>query len=106
MVFYLLWKSENEYFDNLAHLVSTNTINSKLPWKTTKLVLKLGKPSTSIPTLFMNIEFAEDNLQKAYMLNAYFTYQTFVSIGLYRNSNLSNILSSTLKFPSKILRMH
>ena len=70
-------KSEKEYFDNLDNLLSTNT-NSKLFWKTTKQVLKLGKSSTSIPTLFMNNEFAENNLQKANMLNAYFTSQTFV----------------------------
>ena len=70
-------KSEKEYFDNLDNLISTNT-NSKLFWKTTKQVLKLGKSSTNIPTLFINNEFAEDNLQKANMLNAYFTSQTCV----------------------------
>ena len=70
-------KSEKEYFDNLDNLLSTRT-NSKLFWKTTKQVLKLGKSSTNIPTLFMNNEFAENNLQKANMLNAYFTSQTFV----------------------------
>ena len=46
-------KSEKEYFDNLDNLLYTNT-NSDLFWKTTKQVLKLGKSSTNIPTLFMN----------------------------------------------------
>ena len=70
-------KSEKEYFDNLDNLLSTIT-NLDLFWKTTKQVLKLGKPSNSIPILFMNNEFAENNLQKANMLKAYFTSQTFV----------------------------
>ena len=70
-------KFEKEYFDNLDNLLSTNT-NSKLFWKATKQVLKLGKPSTNIPTLFMNNAFAEDNLQKANMLNAYFPSHIFV----------------------------
>ena len=71
-------RSEKEYCDNLDQLLSNNTTNSKLFWKTTKQILKLGKSSTNIPTLVMNSEFAEDNLQKANMLNSCFTSQTFV----------------------------
>ena len=71
-------KSVKEYYDNLDQLLSNNAINSKLFWKTTKQILKLGKSSTNIPTLAMNSELAEDNLQKANMLNSYFTSQTFV----------------------------
>ena len=71
-------KSEKEYYDNLDQLLSSNTTNSKLFWKTTKQKLKLGKSSTNIPTLDMNSELAEDNLQKANMLNSYFTSQTFI----------------------------
>ena len=71
-------KSEKEYYDNIDQLLSSNTTNSKLFWKTTKQILKLGKSSTNIPTLVMNSELAEDNLQKAIMLNSYFTSQTFV----------------------------
>ena len=71
-------KCEKEYYDNLDQLLSSNTTNSKLFWKPTRQILKLGKSSTNIPTLVINSELAEDNLQKANMLNSYFSSQIFV----------------------------
>ena len=48
--------SKKNYFDKLDRLLSTNTTNSKLFWKTAKQVLNLGKSSNSIPTLKLNNE--------------------------------------------------
>ena len=63
--------SKKKYFDKLDRLLSTNTTNSKLFWKTARQVLNLGKSSNSIPTLKLNNEFAEDDIRKANMLNAF-----------------------------------
>ena len=64
--------SKKKYFDKLDRLLFTNTTNSKLFWKTAKQVLNLGNSSNSIPTLILNNEYAEDDIQKANMLNAFF----------------------------------
>ena len=41
--------------------------------------LNLGKSSNSIPTLKLNNEYAEDDIQKANMLNAFFISQAAVN---------------------------
>ena len=71
--------SKKNYFDKLDRLLSTNTTNSKLFWKTAKQVLNLGNSSNSIPTLKLNNEYAEDDIQKANMLNAFFISQAAVN---------------------------
>ena len=71
--------SKKNYFDKLDILLSTNTTNSKLFWKTAKQVLNLGKSSNSIPTIKLNNEYAEDDIQKANMLNAFFISQAAVN---------------------------
>ena len=71
--------SKTKYFDKLDILLSTNTTNSKLIWKTDKQVLNLGKSSNSIPTLKLKNEYAEHDIQKANMLNAFFISQVSVN---------------------------
>ena len=71
-------KSKKDYFEKLDTVLSTETANSKLFWKTAKQVLKLNKASSGIPTLIMNNEYAENDLSKANMLNRFFTSQTIV----------------------------
>ena len=71
--------SKKNYFDKLDILLSTKTKNSKLFWKTAKQVLNLGKPSDSIPTLKLNNEYVEDDIQKANMLNAFFISRAAVN---------------------------
>ena len=87
--------SKKNYFNNLDRLLSTNTTNSKLFWKTAKQVLNLGKSSKSIPTLKMNNEYAEDDIQKASMLNAFFISQASVNDD---NKQLPNILPAGYSF--------
>ena len=72
-------KSKNDYFDKLNALLSTETTNGKLFWKTSKQLLNVEKSSSSIPTLVLNNEYAEDDNQKANMLNTYFTSQAVVT---------------------------
>ena len=72
-------KSKNDYFDKLSALLSTETTNGKLFWKTSKQLLNVEKSSSSIPTLVLNNEYAEDDNQKANMLNTYFTSQAVVT---------------------------
>ncbi|MCG7864733.1 MAG: hypothetical protein JAY74_00010, partial [Candidatus Thiodiazotropha taylori] len=72
-------KSKNDYFDKLDALLSTETSNMKLFWKTSKQLLNVSKSSSSIPTLVLNNEYAEDDHQKANMLNTYFTSQAVVT---------------------------
>ena len=50
----------------------------KLFWKTSKQLLNIQKTSSAIPTLNLNNELAETDLQKATMLNDYFTTQSTV----------------------------
>ncbi|MEW8186271.1 MAG: reverse transcriptase family protein, partial [Candidatus Thiodiazotropha endolucinida] len=71
-------KSKKDYFDKLDGLLSTETTNSKLFWKTAKQVLNIGKSAFNIPTLIMHNEHAEDSSQKANMMNTYFASQTMV----------------------------
>ncbi|MEW8544385.1 MAG: reverse transcriptase family protein [Candidatus Thiodiazotropha sp.] len=71
-------KSKNDYFDKLDTLLSTDTTNMKLFWKTSKQLLNVAKSSSSIPTLVQNDEYAEDDYQKANMLNTYFSSQAKV----------------------------
>ena len=59
-------------------MLTSENPNSKLFWKTSKR-LKIGKTSQNVPTLKLNDEFAETNLQKAEMLNKYFASQSYVN---------------------------
>lgn len=72
-------KSKQDYYNKLDMLLSTETTNTKLFWKTAKQVLNLGKSSNNIPTLILNNEYAENSPQKANMLNSYFISQATVS---------------------------
>ena len=67
-----------EYFDKLDRLLSSENIDPKLFWKTSKQLLNLNKSSGSIPTLKLNSNIAEKDKQKAELLNHYFTSQTMV----------------------------
>ena len=58
-------KSKQEYFDKLETLINNENTNSKLFWKTSKQILKLDKSSHYVPTLALNNEYAETDLQKA-----------------------------------------
>ncbi|MEW8545738.1 MAG: reverse transcriptase domain-containing protein, partial [Candidatus Thiodiazotropha sp.] len=71
-------KSKTDYFDKLNVLLSTETSNMKLFWKTSKQLLNLSKSSCNIPTLVLNNEYAEDDIHKANMLNNYFASQALV----------------------------
>lgn len=70
--------AKKQYFDNLEHVLSTEDLNSRLFWKTSKQILNLRKYS-KIPTLELNGEVADDDLEKANMLNNYFSSQTLVN---------------------------
>lgn len=72
-------KSKQEYFDKLETLINNENSSSKLFWKTSKQILKLEKSSNNVPTLALNNEYAETDLQKANMLNKYFVSQSVVS---------------------------
>ena len=68
----LLRKSKQDYyFDKLENILTNVNLNSKQFWKTSKQLLLLGKSSQSIPTLYHNNEYSENELQKANMLNDY-----------------------------------
>ena len=72
-------KSKKDYFEKLDKLLSSENCNSKVFWKTSKQLLNLNRTSDSIPILTMNHEVAETDLQKAEMLNSYFSSQTKVN---------------------------
>ena len=59
-------------------MFSNENLNSKLFWKTSKQLLGLDKTSQTIPSLSLNNEYAETDLQKAHMLNNYFSSQSVV----------------------------
>ena len=59
-----LRKSKQSYHDNLDQLLSSGECNSKTFWKTSKLILKLGQVSASIPTLHHNGIYAESDHEK------------------------------------------
>ena len=71
--------SKTNYFDKLEQQLNTENSTSRLFWKTCKQLLNIDKRSTSIPTLTFNGEHAEDNEQKANMLNNYFSMQTVIN---------------------------
>ena len=73
-----LRNSKKNYLDKLDELLSTSTTDSKIFWKTAKQFLNLWKSSTSKPTLKLNDYYAEDDLQKANLLNTYFISQSNV----------------------------
>ena len=68
-------KSKKDYFDKLDNLLSSETTDSKLFWKTSKQMLNIGKSNHDIPMLFMNNKCAETDIQKANMLNNYYASQ-------------------------------
>ena len=74
----LVRKSKQNYFDKLEKMFSNENLNSKLFWKTSKQLLGLDKTSQTIPSLSINNEYAETDLQKAQMLNNYFSSQSVV----------------------------
>ena len=59
-------------------MFSNENLNSKLFWKTSKQLLGLDKTSQTIPSLSLINEYAETDLQKAQMLNNYFSSQSVV----------------------------
>ena len=71
-----LRNSKKNYFDKIDELLSTSTRDSKIFWKTAKQFLR--KSSSSISTLKLNDYYAEDDLQKANLLNTYFISQSNV----------------------------
>ena len=71
-------KSKTEYFEKVDKLLSSNNCNTKTFWKLSKQVLNL-KPSSTIPTLVTNNNYAETDFHKANMLNEYFASQTVVN---------------------------
>ena len=59
-------------------MFTNDNLNAKLFWKTSKQLLGLGKTTNNTPTLSLNNEYAETDLQKANMLNKYFSSQSIV----------------------------
>ena len=74
----LIRRSKQEYFDKVENTLYNENPNSKLFWKISKQLLRLGKTSQSIPTLCLNNESAETDSQKANILNKYFSSQSVV----------------------------
>ena len=81
----LIRRSKQDYFDKFENTLTDAGPNSKVFWKTSKQLLKLQKTSQSIPTLTLNNEYTETDLQKVDMLNKYFASQSVVD---YRNKTL------------------
>ena len=71
--------SKTNYFDKLEDILSKENVNSKLFWKTSKQILGVSKASHTIPTLKLDNKFAENNADKANMLNEYFSSQYVVN---------------------------
>ena len=71
--------SKMHYFDKLEDILSNESVNSNLFWKTSKQILSVSKTSHTIPTLKLDNEFAENNADKANMLNEYFSSQSVVN---------------------------
>ena len=69
-------QSKQQYFDKLDQLLSSGNIDPKFFWKISKQLLNLNKSSGSIPTLKLNSNIAENDKQKAELLNHDFTSQT------------------------------
>ena len=77
-IFGLIGKSKQYYFGKLENTLDKENHNSKLFLKTSKQLLKLGKTQQNIPTLVLNNDTAETDLQKANTLNNYFSSQSVV----------------------------
>ena len=73
-------ESKNSYYENLERLLSTENANSKLFWKTSKLLLNLNKSSTKISTLLFNGVSAETETDKVNMLNDYVSSHTLIKV--------------------------
>ena len=71
--------SKTNYFDKLEDILSKENVNSKLFWKTSKQILGVSKTSHTIPTLKLDNKFAENNADKANMLNEYLSSQSVVN---------------------------
>ena len=61
---------KKEHYDKLNSLLSSDNCDPKAFWKTPKQILNL-KSTTNIPTLIMNQEYAEYDLQNANMWNVF-----------------------------------
>ncbi|MCG7875203.1 MAG: reverse transcriptase family protein [Candidatus Thiodiazotropha endolucinida] len=72
-------KSKQQYFDKLDRQLSCEKCDPKIFWRTSKQLLSLGRTRSNIPTLILNNEHAENDSQKARMLNQYFSSQTTVN---------------------------
>ena len=53
------------YYDNLERFLSTENLNYKPFWKTSKQVLKFAKNKTNIPTVIFNGEHADGDTEKS-----------------------------------------
>ena len=73
-----LRNSKKNYFDKLVELLSTSTTDAKIFWKTAKQFLNFGKSTSLISALKLNDYYAEDDLQKAKLLNTHFISQSNV----------------------------
>ena len=91
-------EAKKSYYDNLERLLSTENLNSKLFWKTSKQVLNLGKNKTNIPTLIFNGEHADGDTEKANMLNDYFSSQTLINDQNKHLPHLDLITDKTLEY--------
>lgn len=89
-------ESKKSYYENLQRLLSTENINSKLFWKTSKQMLNLKSSSTKIPTLFLNGVSSENETDKANMLNDYFSSQTVINNQNKQIPFLDLVIESTL----------
>ena len=73
-----LRKSKQEYFEKLDRELSSDDCNSKTFWKTSKQIFNNDKTSTSVPPLKFNNTYAENDYDKAEMLNMYFASQSVI----------------------------
>ena len=73
-----LRKSKQEYFENLDRELSSDDCNSKTFWKPSKLIFNNGKTSTSVPPFKCNNIYAENDYDKAEMLNMYFASKSVI----------------------------
>ena len=73
--------AKTNYYNKLERQLSTENQNSRLFWKTSKQLLNIDNHSASIPTLSFNGEYADadDDEQKANMLNKFFSMQTVIN---------------------------
>ncbi|MCG8111690.1 MAG: reverse transcriptase family protein, partial [Candidatus Thiodiazotropha taylori] len=84
-------KSKNDYLDKLDRALSTENVDTKMFWKTAKQFLNSSTPTSEIPTLTMNNEYADGDLKKAGMLLNYFASQTIINDD---NKDIPNTLPS------------